>query len=168
MENLIQTVDRGLCRLYRWCGYAAAFCMVMIAVLVTMSIVTRLMSVYIPGLTEYSGYAMAAGSFLALAYTFEEKSHIRVELLLSRLGPSGRRIAEVWCLATTVVISWFLAWYMGRLVFYSWKFQEHSEGADAILLWKPQSLALVGAVVLAIAVTHHLIRCVSSPKYSPH
>ncbi len=145
--------------LYRFAGYAAAVCMVMIAVMVTLSIVTRLLSVYIPGLTEYSGYAMAAGSFLALAYTFGEGGHIRVELVLSRLDTSARWIAEIWCLGVATVVTLFLAWYMVRLVYFSWKFEERSEGADAILLWQPQALVMAGAIILAIAVLHHFIKC---------
>ncbi|MEM7194942.1 MAG: TRAP transporter small permease [Pseudomonadota bacterium] len=162
-----KSIDRLLCALYRYCGYAAAFFMVMIAVMVTLSIVTRLLSVYVPGLTEYSGYSMAAASFLALAYTFHEKGHIRVSLFLSRMPTSVRRIAEVWCLGVASLVSVFLAWYMGRLVYFSWKFEEYSEGADAILLWKPQSLVLLGAVVLALAVGHHFVRCLFTKDYEP-
>ena len=141
--------------------------MVLIAVLVTLSIVTRLMSVYIPGLTEYSGYAMAGASFLALAYTFHESGHIRVELVLSRLNPKYRHLAEIWCLGVATVVSIYLAWFMGRLVYYSWKFEEYSEGADAILLWKPQLLVMFGSIMLAIAVFHHLIKCLFNSNYEP-
>ena len=168
MNPLLCALDRGLDRLYRLCGYAAAVCMVMIALLVLGSIVTRMLSVYVPGLTEYSGYAMAAGSFLALAYTFGEKGHIRVELFLSRLGAGARRMMEMWCLGVAVVTTTWLAWYMTRLVYYSWKFQEKSEGADAILLWKPQSLVMAGSIVMAIAILHHFIRCLVRKDYQPH
>ena len=161
------SLDRALHRLYHWCGYAAALCMVMIALLVLASIVTRLLSVYVPGLTEYSGYAMAAGSFLALSHTFVESGHIRVELVLSRFGSSNRRWAEFWCLAVASAVTVYLAFYMTKLVYFSWKFEEYSEGADAILLWKPQALAMTGAIVLAIAVVHHFIKCLAQEDYVP-
>lgn len=160
-------IDAGLNLLYRTCGYLAALCMVTIAVMVLLSITSRLLSVYIPGLTEYSGYAMAAGSFLALAYTFGEGGHIRVELVLSHLSPAVRRVVEVWCLAVAVVVSCFLAWYMARMVYFSWKFEERSEGADAMLQWQPQSLVMFGAMVLAVATIHHLVKCLARPDYSP-
>ena len=162
---MLARIDAALNGLYRLAGYLAALCMVMIAVLVTLSIVTRLMSVYIPGLTEYSGYAMAAGSFLALAYTFSEGGHIRVELVLSRLDSSARWVAEIWCLGVSSIITVFLAWYMTRLVYFSWKFEERSEGADAILLWRPQALVMVGAIILALAVLHHLAKCLADKSY---
>ena len=40
---------------------------------------------------------MAASTFLGLAYTFSTGAHIRVNLLIGRLGPAGRRLIEIWC-----------------------------------------------------------------------
>lgn len=163
MTSVAAAIDRALSRLYRLSGYAAAVCLMAIAVLVCASIVSRLVSVYVPGLTEYSGYAMAAASFLALAYTFEHDAHIRVELVLSRLHGRARWFAELWCLGVASIVAVFLAFYLCRLVYFSWKFEEYSEGADAILLWKPQALAMTGAVILAIAVVHRLVGTAVDP-----
>ncbi len=167
LSTFLRRLDGALDRLYRLCGYIAALCMVAIGVLVTTSIVTRLTGLYVPGLTEYSGYAMAAGSFFALAYTFVEGGHIRVELVLGRLPPRARRAAEIWCLGVAVAVSIFLAWYMTRLTWFSWQFREYSEGADAILLYKPQLAAMTGAIVLAIAMIHHFVKCLARRDYAP-
>ena len=167
MTAFLNRLDRTLNALYRVCGYIAALCMVAIGVLVTTSIVTRLSGLYVPGLTEYSGYAMAAGSFFALAYTFVEGGHIRVELVLGRLPAPARRAAEIWCLGVAVAVTAFLAWYMTRLTWFSWQFGEYSEGADAILLYKPQLAAMTGAIVLAIAVLHHFVKCLARTDYAP-
>ncbi len=113
---------------------------------------------YIPGLTEYSGYAMAASSFLALAYTFQNKGHIRVELIISHLGETKRWYAEFWCLAVATVTTVYLAFYLVKLVYLSWKFEEYSEGADAILLWKPQAFVMVGSIILAICIIHNFVK----------
>ncbi len=165
MRQIFCWLDRQLTKLYLLSGYAAALCMMAIAVLVLGSIFSRMMSVYVPGLTEYSGYAMAGASFLALAHTFEEGSHIRVELMLARLSESKRWLAEIWCLGVASVVGIFLAVYLTRLVYYSWKFEEHSEGADAILLWKPQLMVMTGSIVLAICIVHHFIKCLLSRQY---
>lgn len=158
MQALLPRVDRCLERLYTCSGYVAAFFLVAIGVLVCANIVTRLASGYIPGLTQYSGYAMAASSFFGLAYTFQHNEHIRVELVLNHLHGRVRWAAELWCLAVGSAVSVFLAWYLWRLVYFSWVFQEHSEGADATLLWIPQSGAMLGAIVLAICVVHRLVK----------
>ena len=164
---MLARVDHALNTLYRYCGYAAAVFMVIIGVLVFLSIITRYFSVYVPGLTEYSGYSMAAASFLALAYTFNANGHIRVEILISRFNPKFRHIAEFWCLGIATWISVYFAWYMSKLMYISWKFEERSEGADAILIWKPQALVVIGSVILCIAVIHNLIKCLMNKDYEP-
>ncbi len=162
-------LDRSLLLLYRFSGYVAATFLIAIALLVLASIITRLLSTYIPGLNEYSGYAMAASSFLALAYTFEQRGHIRVEVLISHLSPSKRWFAELWALTIGSVITVFLAVSISKLTFWSWKFQERSEGADAILVWKPQLMVMIGSIILAICLIHHLFKFItqrfdSAPK----
>ncbi len=161
----LRALDAALLRLYRGCGYVAAGFLVLIGVLVLASIVTRMMSVYIGGLTEFSGYAMAASSFLALAYTFNEGGHIRVELLLGHLGERARWRAEIGCLAVASVVGGYLAFYLVRMVLVSYQFEERSEGGDAVLLWIPQSLAAAGAVVLAVCLCHHLVRTIARGRH---
>jgi TRAP-type C4-dicarboxylate transport system permease small subunit len=153
----LNTFERSLARLYLACGYGAAACLVVLAALVIASIVSRLLSVYVPGLVEYSGYAMAASSFLALAYTFGEKGHIRVALLLNRLPPAPHRLVELWCLLVASICTGYLAFYAVKLTWLSWRFEERSEGADAILIWIPQSIMAFGATVFFICVLHALI-----------
>lgn len=168
MRNWLTRLDRALERLYTGSGYVAAFFLAAIGVLVCANIVSRLLSGYVPGLTQYSGYAMAASSFFGLAYTFQHNEHIRVEMLLSHLCGRARWLAELWCLSVATVVAGFLAWYLGRLVYFSWIFQERSEGADATLLWIPQSGAMLGAVVLTVCVLHRLVRTIANPDVERH
>ena len=167
MMRTFRLLDRLLLRVYRGCGYLAAGFLVLIGLLVLASIVSRLMSVYVAGLTAYSGYAMAASSFLALAYTFGADGHIRVELLLGHLGERARWVAELWCLSVASTVGMFLAYYLVRMVRVSYEFEERSEGADAILLWIPQSLMAAGAVVLAVCLCHQLLRTLVAGRHEP-
>lgn len=157
MRNFFDALDRGLDRLYTACGVIGAIAMVVLATCVSLSIATRLLGIYIAGLTEYSGYAMAASSFLALAYTFRSGGHIRVALLRNRLRGAARLALEIWCLVLAALLSGFLAYYLMRMSWVSWRFEEKSEGAAATPLWIPQSLVAAGAVVMAIAVVHALV-----------
>jgi TRAP-type C4-dicarboxylate transport system permease small subunit len=164
---LLSSIDRGLYRLYRLCGFLAAIFLVTLGLLVLASIVSRLFGVYLPGVAEYSGYAMAAASFLALAYTFGEGGHIRVELVLSRLAPGPRRVFELWCLGVASAVGVYLAWFMVRLAWTSWRFEERSEGSDAILIWMPQAPVALGAVLFAICLVHALLHRVYGPHPAP-
>ncbi|MEJ8573914.1 TRAP transporter small permease subunit [Microbaculum marinum] len=149
-------LGRALDRLYMAAGYLAAAFLVALGCLVLASIVTRLMSVYVAGLTAYSGYCMAASSFLAMAYTLRQGEHIRVGMLIAQLKGRARRIAVLWCLAAASGIGVWFSWYLVRMSWISYRFEERSESADATLLWIPQTAVSVGATILAIAFVHSL------------
>jgi TRAP-type mannitol/chloroaromatic compound transport system permease small subunit len=157
MRGFLQTLDRMLDRLYIACGVIGAGCLVIIAICVALSIVTRLLGLYVAGLTAYSGYAMAASSFFALAYTFRAGAHIRVALVRNRFGPTGRLVLEVWCLGLASLFTGFLAFYLVRMTWVSWVFGEKSEGGAATPLWIPQTAVAAGATVMAIAAVHALV-----------
>jgi TRAP-type C4-dicarboxylate transport system permease small subunit len=158
MTGLVRALDRGLGHLYLLCGYLAALFLVAVAVLIITSITSRLLDTFIPGLNAYTGYALAAMGFLALAYTFVEGGHIRVALLRTRLRGTARLVVEVWCLCVATFFAFYLAWYLVSMAWVSWQLQERSEGSEATLLWIPQSVTAFGAVIMALAVAHALVR----------
>ena len=110
-----------------------------------------------PGAPDYAGYAMAAASFLAFANALNRGTHIRVSILINAVGPKIRRILEIWCFAIGSAVAWYFVYYAQKFVYWSWKFNDISQGQDRTALWIPQSLMLLGAVILAIALTDHLI-----------
>lgn len=157
MHAFLRRLDAMLDRLYTACGVIGAICLVGIAVCVALSIVTRLFGIYVAGLSAYSGYAMAASSFLALAYTFRAGGHIRVALLRDRLSRNGQLAIELWCLGLASLFTGFLAFYLLRMAWISWLLGEKSEGGAATPLWIPQSAVAAGAAVMAIAALHALV-----------
>jgi len=161
------TIDRALERLYAASGYLAALFMVLLGICTMTSIVSAWIGAYVPGITAYAGYMMAASSFLALAYTFRDEGHIRVSIILSRLHGGNRKMLELWCLIVGTGLTAFLAFYSIKMAWVSFKFEEKSEGADATLLWIPQSGMAVGTTILAIAVAHTLVRTARIPAGDP-
>ena len=91
-------IDNYLRILYRLSGYIAAIFLILVASFILTGIASRIFGFYIRGLAEYSGYCMAASSFLALDYTFGEKGHIRITLFLEKSKKNIRRFLELWCL----------------------------------------------------------------------
>ena len=160
MTHFFTRLDAALERLYVWSGAAAAVFLVLVGICVLTSIISRLLDVYVAGINEYSGYAMAASSFLALAHTFREGGHIRVALIRSRLQHKAKLRLEVWCLLVATAMSSYLAYYLVNLAWISWKFEEKSEGAAATLLWWPQSIIAVGSIIFATSVAHGLVRVI--------
>ena len=94
---------------------------------------------------------MAAAGFLALAHTLKRGEHIRVTLLLSRVGLRAHRGLEIWSHGVAVLLSGLLAFYACRLAWQSRAFNDISTGNDATPLWIPQLAMAAGMVVLFIA-----------------
>lgn len=158
METFLKKTDDALMRLYAAAGVLAAVLLALLAILILTAIVSRFIGAYVPGLNAYAGYVMGGSTFLAMAYTFREGGHIRVNILMNALGGKARWLVQLWCFLAGSVIAVFFAWYIVKMTIVSYRFEEVSESADATALWIPQAFLAVGAVILAISVVHHLAR----------
>ena len=148
---------RFLDRTYDAAGYAAAFFMVGILLMVLASVVGRMMGFNLRGSDAYAGYCMAATSFLAAAHTLKRGEHIRVSLLLERFGGRLRRPLELWSHAVGSFFCVVLAFYSVRLVWQSRAFNDVSQGNDATPLWIPQVAMAVGAAILLVAMVDDFV-----------
>ena len=157
-------IDNYLRVLYRLSGYIAATFLILVAVFILTGIASRMFGFYIRGLAEYSGYCMAASSFLALAYTFGEKGHIRITLFLEKANENIKRVLELWCLSVATFFTGFLSFYFIKMLIISIDFKERSEGADEIYIWIPQTTAAIGSTVFFICVLHNFILLILKRK----
>lgn len=156
MKSLILAMRPGLDRLYLASGIGAAFFLIMILLLIAAQMLARWSGMVLTGAPDYTGYAMAAASFLAMPYALNKGAHIRVSLLLGVLG-RYRHIAEVWCFGLGSYLAVYFAWYAIKSTHESWRFNDVSQGQDATPLWIPQLAMCVGLVIFAIAFIDHLI-----------
>ena len=154
---MLRSLDKTLNKLYKFSGYVAATFLIFVAVFILIGISSRIFGFYIRGLAEYSGYCMAASSFLALAYTFGEKGHIRITLFLERANKEVRRFLDLWCLFIATFFSGFLSYYFVKMLIISIQFGERSEGADEIYIWIPQVTVALGSTIFFICVLHNFI-----------
>jgi TRAP-type C4-dicarboxylate transport system permease small subunit len=150
-------IRRTLDAIYDLAGAVAALFLILILVLIVAQVVTRLVGVSFPGGTDYAGYAMAAGSFFALAHTFRRGAHIRVELVLQRLSGGARRGAEIVALVIAAGLGWYFAWYAVKAVRISRLINDISQGQDATPLWIPQLAMAAGTILFAVALTDRLV-----------
>ena len=161
---MIDNINNFLKSIYKFSGYVAAIFLILVAIFILTGITSRIFSFYIRGLAEYSGYCMAASSFFALAYTFNEKAHIRITLFLEKLENTKRRFTEIWCLSVASFFSGFLAFYFIKMTIISIRFEERSEGADEILIWIPQTAVAIGSSIFFICVLHHFLFSILDKK----
>lgn len=106
---------------------------------------------------DFAGFAMAASFFLGLAWTMRCGEHIRVSLLLEQLKGRARRALEIACLAVSLFLCGYFAWYAIDMTWTSYQLNDVSQGLVAVPLWIPQLAMALGLVVLAIALADDLL-----------
>jgi TRAP-type C4-dicarboxylate transport system permease small subunit len=157
MARLARTIRTLLDRLYLAAGAVAALFLIAILVTIVLQLLARWTGNVFPGATNYAGYFMAASSFFALAHALNRGSHIRVSLLLTRLG-RWRRWGEIWCYGIAAATAVFFARYAIKTNIGSLRWNDISQGQDATPIWIPQIAMSVGATLLAVALIDHFVR----------
>ncbi len=152
-------VRAGLDMLYNVSGAIGAVSLVVMLSTIVLQMAARWTGHVFPGATNYAGYFMACASFFALAYTLNHGAHIRVSLVLTRLG-RFRRLGEIWCFSIGTMLAAYFAYYAIKTTYWSKKLHDISQGQDATPIWIPQLAMCVGTVVLTIALADHLFRLV--------
>ncbi|MEM1366302.1 MAG: TRAP transporter small permease [Pseudomonadota bacterium] len=151
-----QTIRKWLDRLYLASGIASALCLIAIVSLILLQVASRTFGFAFRGGSDYSGYAMAAASFLGFAYALNTGSHIRVSLLLNNLG-RYRHWGEVWCYGVATAATTYFAYHACIFTYQTWRFKDVSSGLDATPLWIPQMSMAVGSVIFAICFWDNLL-----------
>ena len=111
----------------------------------------------IPSYADFTGFLLAAASFLSLAYTLRQGAHIRVVLLVGRLPEKLQRLVEIWCIGFGLAISLYFTWYTAMLTYESYTYNDLSSGMIAVPIWIPQAAMLFGLFVLSVALLDELV-----------
>jgi len=170
---------KALNSLYRASTVLAACCLVIIAGLVVLQVLGRLLDgarrlagleplgLLVPSLAEIAGFLLVGASFLALAGTFRNNDHIRVNILLQSVPALGAGLLNVWGLAVAFGIAAFFSWHAGWLAYDSYQYDEVSFGIIPIPLVIPQSVMTLGLVVFSLSLLDDLVLAMTgrAPSY---
>jgi len=122
--------------------------------------------ILIRGADDIVSWLTAACAFLALGYTFRHGELVRVGLWLDKLGPRGRRFAELWALGVTALFAAYMLWAISRFVYESWKFNEVAQGLILIPIWIPQASLVIGSAIFLAAVLDEFLTVLRNGKPS--
>ncbi|TCS65903.1 TRAP-type C4-dicarboxylate transport system permease small subunit [Primorskyibacter sedentarius] len=111
----------------------------------------------IPSYADFTGFFLAASTFLSLAYALRAGGHIRVTLLLGRLPKKAQRGFEIFVVTVALAMSAYASWYLILLVYESFEYGDRSSGMVSVPLWLPQLPVALGLIILAIALLDELI-----------
>ncbi len=148
---------RLLDSLYLAAAVLAGICLVAMTLLILAQVVGRWFDILVPSTEDFSGFLLAAASFLALPHALREGAHIRVTLVISRLGGLSRRVSEGLVLLCALPLSAYIAWALGYMVWESWQFEELTQGYVPVPLWLPQAPVALGALLLTVALCDELL-----------
>jgi TRAP-type C4-dicarboxylate transport system permease small subunit len=155
MQAVGKILRPALDKLYLTSGIMASLFLILILLLIIAQMLARWTGAVLTGAPDFTGYSMAASSFLALSYALNRGNHIRVSLLLNVLG-RYRRYGEIWCFGVGSYLAIFFAYFAIKSTRESYKFNDISQGQDAWPIWIPQIFMCVGTVIFAIAFIDHL------------
>ncbi|MBW2544480.1 MAG: TRAP transporter small permease [Deltaproteobacteria bacterium] len=159
---------RFLNLLYKASGWFGACCIAAICLLVVCQVMLNLLDrisalltgsaigLTIPSYADFTGFLLAAASFMALAYSLRDGAHIRVSLIIGRLPERFHRPVEMWCILFGLSISLYFSWYTAKLTHESFTYNDLSAGMIAVPIWIPQTALLLGLIVLSIALMDEL------------
>lgn len=161
---------RALDGLYAASGVLAVFCLVMIAVFTLSQVAARLLGTIVPSADDFAGFCMAGAVFLGFTHTLRAGAHVRMLVVLQRLGPGKRQIAEVFCAGTAAAIIGTLLWYTADMILTTHRLGEQTLGLVPIPKWIPMLFMLAGLAILFIALVDEVVRAVrgQEPVYAMH
>jgi TRAP-type C4-dicarboxylate transport system permease small subunit len=159
-------IRTALDRVYLASGVLAGVFLAGIAVTIIAQIVGRFVGLAVDS-TELAGFCMAASTFLGLAYTLKNGTHVRVTLALGLLPAGVRRAVEMVACVIGLAAAAYFTYFSVLLVMQSYDFGDTSPGLIAAPFWIPQLGMAVGAGLLTIAFADELVILLSggTPGY---
>lgn len=157
-------------KLYLASGIASGICIILIMLIILAQIVGRIFGFIVPSAEDFSGYCLAAATFLGLAYTFRTGGHIRVTLLIQRLPPKVAAGLDKVVLVAALALTTFMSFYSIHLIWESYIFEDVSYGYMPVPLWIPQLPVGIGCLALNLAVLDDLVTVLrgNSASYKLH
>jgi len=159
---------RALDGLYRASGVVAVICLVMIALLTLSQVAARLLGTIVPSADDFAGFCMAGAVFIGLTHTLRAGGHVRMLVVLQRLGKATRRRAELLCSGLAAAIVGTLLWYTADMIATTHRLGERTLGLVPVPKWIPMMLMFIGLAILFIALLDELVRVIRGqrPVYS--
>jgi len=159
VKNLGQIVSRLIDVLTSFGAWVAVICILVMVIYTGVDVVGRYLVGWTTGVCEeMSAYMLVAITFMAGAYTFVQKGHITVNVVLNKLTPRGQKamniINGILGFGTCVAVTW----YSSKLVMTSLTSHAGSEFASMTPLWMPQLLVPVGMGILSLVTLRYTIR----------
>ena len=157
---------RLLDTLYSAGAALAALSLLSIFGIMMAQVVMRELQLQLPAADDVSAYLCVATTFFALAATFKRGELIRVGMLLDKLRPGPRRLAELAVLGLAAALMAYVTFWTAQDMWFSWEIEEVAQGTVPIPLWIPKLAMPLGAGLLLIAILDEFVIVLGGAKPS--
>ena len=123
---------------------------VLILILVCAEVIFRLFNRSTMIADELGAYLNAAIVFLGMTYTLREGGFIRIELIYERVQGRARLLVDIACGLISLVFTLVLCWFIWQHILYAYAMNTRSTSILQTPEYIPQSLMLIGLVMLAL------------------
>ena len=128
----------------------ASISVVLILVLVCAEVLFRLFNRSTMIADELAAYLNAAIVFLGMTFTLREGGFIRIELIYERLSGAALRIVDLLCGLISLAFTLVMTWFIWEHITYAYAMNTRSTSVLQAPEYIPQSLMLIGMVMLAL------------------
>lgn len=143
-------------------GQVQGWILVLMMALVLVDVATRyLLQNPLSVAEEYGGYMLVAVTSIGLAFAWKERSHVRVEFLITKLPLRLRRGLRILTLSLAFVFSLFMILAAWELVAFSFMFGTRSGSWLRTPIGWPQITIIVGSVLLFLQLLAELLRALT-------
>ena len=111
---------------------------------------------------EYGAYMLVAITCMGLAYTWKEKTHVRIEVLVDKLPLRAQRVLRLVTLVLALLFTLVMIPAAYQLVSFSFMFGTRSGGWLRTPIAWPQITILIGALLLFFQLIVEIIKAVEA------
>ena len=165
---MITTLLKGIDACSKLGAYLSAFSMIVIVTLIVVEIICRsLFGVSTMVSDEFSGYLMVTTVMAGLGYTLETNSHIRITILLVKLGPRLRSFMDLFATCFAIVLTLFICYHAALMVYDSYSYDMRADSISETLIYLPQLVVPLGLFGLILQLFGLLLRRCRSCSQTP-
>ena len=147
---------------HRICHLAAligGWMLLLAAIAVASEVILRkVFTISVGGANELSGYAFAVGGSWAAAYALMERANIRIDAIYRMMHRRVRSLIDLFALSCLIGFVTFLSWRAYLVLSETILLGARSNTPLGTPLWIPQSLWLIGMIVLIVVGLYLLLR----------
>lgn len=169
MDRIKKTLTRIVQQIDTICAFVAEALTLLLMLLVTAEIVGRqIFGSPIPGQMESAALSLVLILYLGLAYTQLERRHIRVEIIISRVGGKRRELLEALILSLSLIPSVMMLWATAERAKVSVLGREFVSGVISFPVWPGRCAVAFGfallSLTLVLQICNHVVAAIGSGK----